>query len=102
MDNHQEIINQLNEDDKELVYQPKQRKKTLEPVTRYDFCQVIGKIIGQPTLAILKRTKHYPMDWFYQLQAEVKNIKSNPSIKDPLAVVKYVSWFLRESKARDD
>jgi len=73
---------------------PRPRIKRFEPKCRYDFCKVMSAINGQPIGAILSRTKHWPDDWFIQVQSLCKE-------KDKVSQAKIVNMWLRDTKLKE-
>ena len=73
----------------------KPAKRRFEPINRYDYCLVIARMVHRPVGYILKVTQGWPMEWFYQIQSECK------SIRDPIAKIKFIMWFIREAKLKN-
>lgn len=83
MNSQQEIVDQLNEDDRELVYLPKRRKEVKELKTRYDYQKMLAKKIQKPIGYIFAKTRGWPLEWFYQLHSLIKyekNITKHPVV----------------------
>ena len=93
MDSYTEINKQLDQDESEEVYAPKARRSP-DPINKYDYCLIFARLINKPVGYVLAKSKGFPLDWLISIHSELK------SIRDPLSKVKYVSWFLRESRAR--
>ena len=75
--------------------EPVERKRIPEPVTFYDFCKEISKVLKKDVGYVLGRCKGYNMDCFYQMQSDCKLLRTHE------AKVKYLMWFLRESKLKE-
>lgn len=77
------------------------RRKIFEPVTRYDYCLVIANIIEKPIGYVLKKTKGWPMDWFFQIQSECKMIRDTDLQSAKIGKAKFISWFIREAELKN-
>ena len=75
--------------------EPKQRVRRPDPVTKYDFCVIIASMLKRPVGYVLGRTKGWPIEWYHQIQSECKQIK------DPVAKVKFINWFIKEAKLKE-
>lgn len=66
-------------------------RKKAEPCTPYEFCKVFSQITGRPLGLFLRATKHWPMDWFFQVQSECKD---KPINKQAICI----NWFVKKGK----
>ena len=72
----------------------KPRQKVFEPITRFDYCKVLASVIKKPVGYVLNKTRHWRMDWYYQVASECK------LRKDHISKVKYIHWFIREAQSK--
>ena len=81
--------------DYNLDEEPKQRVRTPELRTRYDYVKVIASIVKRPIPQMLRLTKHIKDLWFVDMASEWKQLKTEE------AKAKYIWWFIRESKPKE-
>lgn len=73
---------------------PRPRRKTADPITKYDFCKIFSSITNRPLGLFLKETKAWPMDWLYSIQSECKE---KPREKQAI----YINWFIKQAKSKE-
>ena len=81
----------LFEDDFE---EPKPRKQVFEPRNAYDFCKVFASITGRPIGLFLKDTKHWPLNWFIEVQSLCKE---KPRDKQASTV----NWYVKNARTKE-
>lgn len=69
------------------------RIRRADPVTKYDYCKIFAGITKRPIGLFLKETKHYPMEWMYEIASLCKE-------KTREQQAKIINWYVREARAK--
>lgn len=90
------VINKMNKINytNEGFEEPKERPRRKELVTRYDYCLAIANTIKKPIGYVLGKTKGWPMDWYYSIVSECKQLTNQTS------KIKYIMYFIREARIK--
>lgn len=65
-----------------------------EPRNVYEFCLAFSKITKRPIGIFLRNTKHWKLDWFFEVQSLCKE-------KTLQQQAKTINWYVREARAKD-